>query len=67
MGLKEYLKFRRLSYREFGKIIGVSGHAIFSYVHRKKMPSLETAKKIEDATGKKVKMEDLLPEKKEKS
>ncbi len=58
--LKTYLKERRIPYREFGEIVGLSAASVSDIINGHQMPSLLAAWNIEQATKGKVKMQDLV-------
>jgi predicted transcriptional regulator len=60
MDLKTYLKSRRLTIKEFAKLIKVSGPAVSNYICKKRKPRIHIAKKIIEVTNGKVTLEDLL-------
>ena len=60
MRLKEYLKSRNFSVKEFATLVGVSCCAIHNYMSGKRTPRLEIAQKIKEVTNEKVSINDLL-------
>ena len=60
MQLSEYLKKHSLTYETFGKMVGVSSPHITNILSGKKRPSIELAKRIEIATNKAVRLDDLI-------
>lgn len=61
--LKTYLKDRRIPYRAFGESIGLSAASVSDIVNGHQTPSLLVAWNIEQATGRKVKMQDFINDK----
>jgi transcriptional regulator with XRE-family HTH domain len=59
MELKEYLRTRRMVVKEFSNISGLSVSAISKYMCGDRMPTLESALIITQATNGKVTGEDL--------
>ena len=60
MKLETYLESRRLSQKEFGHLVKLSQQTLSNYIAGRRKPSLDAAKRIEEATKGKVTMEDLL-------
>ena len=60
MKLQEFMKKKGLSYREMSKVCGVSYSCLHHYVMGGRTPSVDLAYRIEVATKKKVKMEDMI-------
>lgn len=60
MDLKLYLESRNMEHKEFAKMIGVSPAAISNYIHLRRTPTLEIARRIVNATKGKVTIDDLL-------
>lgn len=61
--LKSYLKERRIPYRDFAEKIGLSAASVSDIINGHQTPSLLVAWNIEQATNRKVKMQDLVNEK----
>ena len=60
MDLKEYLRSRRITHKEFAKMIGVSQTSVTYYANKIRAPSLATCLKITEVTSKRVTLDDLL-------
>jgi transcriptional regulator with XRE-family HTH domain len=60
MKLKEYLKSRDMTNKEFAELIDVSSNTISNYICCKRKPTLEIAMRIREATKGKVSYDDLL-------
>ena len=59
MKLKDYLKKKKISCKEFARMLGVTPQTISNYNSGKSYPSRNTVKKIEKLTGGKVKQRDF--------
>jgi transcriptional regulator with XRE-family HTH domain len=60
MELRIYLESRRLSIKEFAKMIGVHANTLSNYLAYRRLPTLEIGRAIEKATKGKVTIDDLL-------
>ena len=61
MTLASYLSTHRMSYREFGRRIGVDAAQVHRWASGKRTPSLAQALRIRAETGGTVGVEDFVP------
>ena len=59
MRLREYLKKYKITYKTFGKRVGVSDAHITNIINNERNPSPHLMKKIEDVTKGEVTMQEL--------
>lgn len=59
MDLKTFLVTRKFTQKEFAKHIGISSTALSNYLAGRRTPTLKIAKRIEEFTDGRVKMEEL--------
>lgn len=59
MPLDKYLRLKRISIKDFAKIIGVNRNSITNYINGKRMPTLIIAMKMIEQTNGSITYEDL--------
>lgn len=60
MQLREYIRQQGLTYRSFGDKIGRDGAEVWRWANGHRLPPVDVAVQIEDATGGKVTVRDLV-------
>lgn len=60
MKLKSYLRIYGIPVAKMAEMLGMSRQTVYNIIHKRFSPQLETIKKIEEATGKKVTFKDFI-------
>lgn len=60
MNIKNYLKKKKMSVKEFSKLISVPKSSIYHYISGTRTPHIGTAVHIEKITRKQIKVRDLI-------